>query len=65
MRSHHGVAARAFGALAAKGIEPALISTSPIKIACHLEREEIIVAAQALHREFGLHSPDAARSPDP
>jgi aspartate kinase len=63
MRSNPGIAARAFGALAARGIHPAVVATSPIKIACHLERDDVLVAVQSLHREFELDSPDAARLP--
>jgi aspartate kinase len=63
MRSHPGIAARAFAALAARGIQPAVVATSPIKISCHLEREDVLVAVQALHREFELDSPDAVRAP--
>ena len=36
MKSHPGVAAKTFATLEAAGIEPAVVSTSPIKIACHV-----------------------------
>jgi aspartate kinase len=57
MKSHPGVAARAFGALAAAGIEPAVVSTSPIKIACHVPTEDVERAVQALHEAFELAVP--------
>ena len=36
MKSHPGVAAKAFATLAEAGIEPEVVTTSPIKIACHV-----------------------------
>jgi aspartate kinase len=64
MRSHPGIAARAFAALAAEDIEPVIIATSPIKIATYLRREDVIAATRALHSAFELDSPDAVRSHD-
>jgi aspartate kinase len=54
MKSHPGVAAKAFAALAAEGIDPAVVSTSPIKIACHVPSEDVERAVQALHETFDL-----------
>ena len=54
MKSHPGVAAKAFAALAGEGIEPAVVSTSPIKIACHVASDEVERAVQALHDAFEL-----------
>jgi aspartate kinase len=54
MKSHPGVAAKAFAALAREGIEPAVVSTSPIKIACHVASDEVERAVQALHDAFEL-----------
>ena len=54
MKSHPGVAAKAFAALAAEGIEPAVVSTSPIKIACHVPSGDVERAVQALHDAFDL-----------
>jgi aspartate kinase len=54
MKSHPGVAARAFATLQAEGIEPALVSTSPIKIACHVASDEVERAVRALHGAFDL-----------
>jgi aspartate kinase len=54
MKSHPGVAAKTFATLAGAGIEPAVVSTSPIKIACHIACSEVERAVQALHEAFGL-----------
>jgi aspartate kinase len=62
MKSHPGIAATAFEALAALGIQPTIISSSPIKIACHLIREDVVRATQALHQAFRLDSVDSIRS---
>ena len=62
MKTHPGVAARVFAALAKEGIEPEVVSTSPIKIACHVAREEVERAVQALHRAFELDAPEAERT---
>jgi aspartate kinase len=54
MKSHPGVAARTFATLEAAGIEPVVVSTSPIKIACHVASSEVEQAVQALHEAFDL-----------
>jgi aspartate kinase len=54
MRSHPGVAARMFGALADEDINVRLISTSPIKISCMIDRDRLDPAVQALHAAFHL-----------
>jgi aspartate kinase len=54
MKSHPGVAALTFATLAAAGIEPAVVSTSPIKIACHVASADVDRAVQALHGAFDL-----------
>ena len=54
MKSHPGVAAKAFATLEAAGIEPAVVSTSPIKIACHVASTDVDRAVQALHEAFDL-----------
>jgi aspartate kinase len=54
MKSHPGVAAKAFATLEAAGIEPAVVSTSPIKIACHVASGDVDRAVQALHEAFDL-----------
>jgi len=54
MRSHPGVAAKMFRTLADLGINLEMISTSPIKISCMIERAEIPRAVRALHAAFEL-----------
>ncbi|MCD6169137.1 MAG: aspartate kinase [Candidatus Latescibacteria bacterium] len=54
MRSHSGVAARMFQALAEKGINIEMISTSEIKISCVVRRPEVEEAVKALHKAFEL-----------
>jgi aspartate kinase len=61
MKSHPGVAAKAFEALGAAGIEPELVTTSPIKIACHVRSAEVERAVAELHRAFELDAPEAER----
>jgi aspartate kinase len=61
MKSHPGVAAKMFAVLDAESIEPQIVATSPIKIACYVPREEVERAVQALHHAFELHRPDAER----
>jgi aspartate kinase len=54
MKSHPGVAAKTFSTLESVGIVPKIVSTSPIKIACHVERDEVERAVTALHDAFAL-----------
>jgi aspartate kinase len=54
MKSHPGVAAKTFATLEAAGIEAPVISTSPIKIACHVPTVDVDRAVQALHEAFEL-----------
>ena len=54
MRSHPGVAARMFRALADEEINLRLISTSPIKISCLIPREHVERAVRVLHTAFSL-----------
>jgi aspartate kinase len=54
MRSHTGVAARLFEALAAGGINIQMISTSEIKIAVIIDEAQIEDAARLAHAAFGL-----------
>jgi aspartate kinase len=54
MKSHPGVAAKTFATLAAAGIDAAVVSTSPIKIACHVPTADVDRAVQALHEAFEL-----------
>jgi aspartate kinase len=61
MRSHPGVAAKAFESLAGAGIDPEVVTTSPIKIACHVRSDEVEEAVAVLHRAFELDAPEAER----
>jgi aspartate kinase len=54
MKSHPGVAAKAFATLEAAGIEAPIVSTSPIKIACHVPSDDVDTAVRELHRAFEL-----------
>jgi aspartate kinase len=54
MKSHPGVAAKTFATLAAEGIEAPIVSTSPIKIACHVASADVDRAVRALHEAFEL-----------
>jgi len=56
MRSHAGVAARMFKALADKGINIQAISTSEIKISVLIAAEYAELAVRALHTAYGLDS---------
>jgi len=62
MKSHPGVAATTFSTLGELGIEPQVVTTSPIKIACHVGREDVERAVAALHEAFQLHRPEAMRA---
>jgi aspartate kinase len=59
MKSHPGIAARTFATLEAAGVESKVISTSPIKIACHVRTEEVPRAVAALHEAFELETAGA------
>jgi aspartate kinase len=54
MRSHPGVAAKVFGVLAREGVNIDMISTSPIKISCVIDRASVELAVRALHSAFEL-----------
>jgi len=55
MRSHSGVAAAMFDALAEKKINIEMISTSEIKISCVVKKERAEEAVKAIHAKFGLY----------
>ena len=61
MKSHPGVAAKTFEVLGELGIEPEVVSTSPIKIACHIAKADVERAVQALHAAFELDTEVAER----
>ncbi|MDD4879426.1 MAG: aspartate kinase [Candidatus Omnitrophica bacterium] len=54
MRSHAGIAARMFKALASKKINIEMISTSEIKISCVIGKKHAELALKTLHDEFDL-----------
>jgi aspartate kinase len=54
MKSHPGVAADMFDALADEGINIEMISTSSIRISCVIREADAERAVQAVHRRFGL-----------
>jgi len=56
MRSHPGVTARFFGALAGAGVNIEMISTSEIRISVVVDENELAAASIAAHRAFGLDS---------
>ena len=56
MRSHSGVAAKTFTALAGENINIMMISTSEIKISCIIEEKYTELAVRVLHHAFGLDS---------
>jgi aspartate kinase len=62
MRTHPGVAAKAFTTLETLGIKPEIVTTSPIKIACFVPREQVERAVGALHSAFELDAPGAVRA---
>lgn len=62
MKSHPGIAAKTFATLDSLGIEPQVVTTSPIKIACHVAREDVERAVKALHEAFELDQPAAERT---
>jgi aspartate kinase len=54
MRTHSGVAAKLFDALAKGGINIQMISTSEIKISVVVDEKYLELAVRVLHRAFGL-----------
>jgi aspartate kinase len=60
MRSHVGLAAKAFKALADEGINIQMISTSEIKIAVIIDEKYLELAVRVLHKAFDLeHAPES------
>jgi aspartate kinase len=60
MRSHAGVAATMFKALADRGINVDAISTSEIKISVLIDEDETELAVRVLHTAYGLDSVEPA-----
>ena len=57
MRSHAGVAQTMFAALAGKGINIQVISTSEIKVSVLVAEDYTELAVRALHAAYGLDDP--------
>jgi aspartate kinase len=64
MRSHPGVAATVFRTLGENGINIEMIATSPIKISCVIDADDIPQAVRSLHEAFELGA-DAVRREEP
>jgi aspartate kinase len=58
MKTHPGVAADMFDALAAAGINIEIISTSSIRISCLVRAADVERAVRAVHERFRLAEPD-------
>ena len=61
MRTHAGVASTMFKALADKGINIQVISTSEIKVSVLIPVDYTELAVRALHTAYGLDGPEPAR----
>jgi aspartate kinase len=62
MKSHPGIAAKAFTTLDELGIQTQVVTTSPIKISCHVATEDVERAVKGLHDAFELDRADAERA---
>ena len=60
MRSHAGIAATMFSALADRGINILAISTSEIKVSVLINADETELAVRLLHTAYGLDAKDPA-----
>jgi aspartate kinase len=60
MKSHAGVAATMFRALADRGINIQAISTSEIKVSVMIDEDETELAVRVLHTAYGLDAKDEA-----
>jgi aspartate kinase len=60
MKSHPGVSAKFFGALAEAGINIEMISTSEIRVSAVTRADQLDDAVRAVHTAFGLDSSDEA-----
>jgi aspartate kinase len=56
MKSHPGVAADMFEALAEAGINIEIISTSSIRVSCVVRASEVEQAVRAVHDKFRIHA---------
>ena len=60
MKSHAGVAATMFKALAERGVNIQAITTSEIKVSVLIEEDYTELALRVLHTAYGLDAEDAA-----
>ena len=60
MRSHPGVTAKFFSALAAVGVNIEMISTSEIRISVVVDQDDVDRAVAAAHTAFGLDAAEVA-----
>ena len=60
LKSHAGVAATMFRAMADRGINIQAISTSEIKISVLIDEDETELAVRVLHSAYELDAEDAA-----
>jgi aspartate kinase len=54
MKTHSGIAARMFAALADAGVNIEMISTSTIRISVVIDESDVEAAVRAIHDEFEL-----------
>jgi len=59
MRSHPGITAKFFAALASSGVNIEMISTSEIRISVIVDEAQVDVAVQATHTAFDLDAGEA------
>jgi len=52
MKSESGVASRMFNTLGKNSINISMISTSPIRVSCVINRKDTKKALESLHKEF-------------
>src|SRR5690606_11500276 len=60
MKTHTGVAAQMFRALAEREINIDLVTTSDIKISVLVDRDQAVDAVRAVHEGFHLDQPDSS-----
>jgi aspartate kinase len=65
MRTHPGIAARMFRALADARVNLGMISTSPIRISCVIDADKVSDAVRALHAAFELESDEVTAEISP
>jgi aspartate kinase len=65
MKTHPGVAAQMFSALASADVNLDMISTSSIRISCVISHDQAQTAVRALHDSFGLADEDVVAEISP